>query len=280
VIRRVGFLGVLLAVQPFSAAAQTVGNPLERYVLTEPAAELRLAGRLREISGLAVTPDGRVFAHDDERAVIYQLDPRTGDLLKGFAMGDPVARGDFEGIEVVGDRFYLVSSTGTIYESPEGSDDDRLLFNTYGSVAGRACELEGLGFEPADATLLLLCKTSRDPAFTDFVTVFRWSPERGAAVDPPLRIPLTEVERATDQRGFAASGIARDPATGAYVIIAARDFAIVAVSPGGEVLGGARLDRDRHPQAEGIVFGADGSLLIADEGRDGRPRLTIYSAWP
>lgn len=278
---RSAILGLLVAANlAGSLDAQAPRNPLDRYELTEPAAEFRLSNRLREISGLSVDAEGRLFAHDDERAVIYEIDQRTGDLVKGFAMGDRVARDDFEGVEVVGDRFYLVSSTGTIYESLEGDDDERVLFNTYGSGAGRACEIEGLAYEPEDRTLLLLCKTPRVDALLDRVTIFRWSLDARAPLGPAIAVALTDIERATEQRGFAASGMARDPVTGNYVLIASSDHAIIAITPDGTVLGGARLDRDRHPQAEGITFGHDGRLIIADEGRDGRARLTVYSEIP
>lgn len=255
-------------------------NPLERFVLAEPAAELRMPGRLREISGLAVSGDGRVFAHDDERAVIYEIDVRGGELVKAFAMGDVPARGDFEGIAVVDDRFFLVTSDGVIYESAEGEDDDRLLFNTFGTGVGRLCEVEGLTHEPSDRTLLLLCKTARDPALEPYVAIFRWSLVDRAMAAPPLLIDLAEVEAATDQRNFAASAIDRDPQSGNYVLIAGPDRAIVAVSPDGRVLGGARLDEDRHRQAEGIAFGSDGRMLIADEGAGRRARITAYSRIP
>src|SRR5215212_5748517 len=36
---------------------------------------------LREISGLALTDDGRVLAHDDEVARVYVIDPRAGIVL-------------------------------------------------------------------------------------------------------------------------------------------------------------------------------------------------------
>lgn len=255
-------------------------NPLDRFAFSEPAAEFRLPGRLREISGLAVSADGRVFAHDDERAVIYEVDVRSGDLIKAFAMGDTPARGDFEGIAVVDDRFYLVSSDGVIYESGEGADDDRLSFNTFGTGVGRRCEVEGLAYEPTDDTLLLLCKTARDESLRAFVSVFRWSRVERTLSAQPLLIDLDEVERATDQNNFAASGIERDPQTGHYVLIAGPDRAIVAVHRDGRVLGGGRLDADRHPQAEGITFGADGRLWIADEGASRRARLTAYAPIP
>ena len=39
---------------------------------------------LKEISGLAVSQDGRLFGHDDERSVIYQLKPVNGKIIKKF----------------------------------------------------------------------------------------------------------------------------------------------------------------------------------------------------
>ncbi len=189
-------------------------DPLARYVLSEPAAVLRLPNRLREISGLAVAGDGRLFAHDDERAVIYEVDPRAGELVKAFALGDPVSRADYEGIAVVGDRFYLVTSDGVIYESAEGRDDDRLVFNTYGTGVGRRCEIEGLAHDPIDDVLLMPCKTIRDPALRSFVPVFRWSLAERAIVDPPLLVDLEAVERATEQENFAGLGDRARPAHG------------------------------------------------------------------
>lgn len=255
-------------------------DPLARFVLTEPAAVLRLPNRLREISGLAVAGDGRLFAHDDERAVIYEVDPRAGELVKAFALGDPVARADYEGIAIVEDRFYLVSSDGVIYEGAEGADDERLVFNTYGTGLGRRCEIEGLAHDPVADVLLLPCKTVRDESLRPFVTIFRWSLTERMVADPPVLIDLAAVEEATEQRHFAVSGIARDPISGAFVLIAGPDRAIVSVSRDGEVLGGARLDGDLHRQAEGIEFGSDGRLFIADEGAGRRARITAYAAIP
>src|SRR4051812_5616551 len=49
---------------------------------------------LREISGLALKADGHVLAHNDERAMISEIDPTTGIVLKHFVLdGEP--HGDF-----------------------------------------------------------------------------------------------------------------------------------------------------------------------------------------
>src|SRR5262245_54963359 len=70
--------------------------PTGASLFTEtPDVQIQLPQRLREISGLAVTPDGRLFAHGDERAALYEIDPERGRILKSFSLN---VRGDFEGL--------------------------------------------------------------------------------------------------------------------------------------------------------------------------------------
>ena len=57
-----------------------------------------------------------MLAHDDERAVIYEIDFRNEGLVKAWAFGDTPARGDFEGIAVSPTRVWLVASNGRLFE--------------------------------------------------------------------------------------------------------------------------------------------------------------------
>jgi len=258
--------------------AQATSPALGRYDLTSaPTTQWKLPGRLREVSGLATTRDGRLFGHDDERAVIYEIDYQEGAFVKAFSMGEPPAHADFEGVAVVDDRFYLVTSDGRLYESAEGEDDQRMLFNTYDTGVGRYCEVEGLTFEPSDRSMLVLCKQARAKALKDFVTVYRWSIDaRRMAADSLIQIPLRDVTSQIDGKSFSPSGIERHPETGTYLVVAAREDAIAEFSPRGEVLGVFKLPDKIHRQVEGIALGRDGSLLLADEGGGGRARLSVY----
>jgi hypothetical protein len=52
---------------------------LQRYDFSKDGGSRHtLARALEEISGLTLTPEGHLLAHDDERAVVYQIDPRDG----------------------------------------------------------------------------------------------------------------------------------------------------------------------------------------------------------
>ncbi|MDE0682021.1 MAG: hypothetical protein OXI63_03810, partial [Candidatus Poribacteria bacterium] len=63
-----------------SAGTKAVGQrkiSLESYDLkVETATHWKLPGRLYEISGLAMTLDNRLMAHNDEKAGIYEIDYR------------------------------------------------------------------------------------------------------------------------------------------------------------------------------------------------------------
>jgi hypothetical protein len=236
----------------------------------------KLHDRIREISGLATTPDDRVWAHNDELGIIYQLDISNGKVVKTFALGYPTVAGDFEGIAFADNSFYLVDSDGLIYEGPEGENNERVLYKAYETRVGRKCEVEGLEFDPIDRVLLILCKRARVEELEDYVGIYRWSVDQQALLQDPVLIPLDPLTEGVDEKRFHPSGIARNPTTGTYFMIAAQQRGIAEVKLDGAVIAVRRLSKDLHRQAEGITFTSNGTLLIADEGSGKKARLTLY----
>ncbi|HUF75282.1 MAG TPA: hypothetical protein VMM35_03345, partial [Longimicrobiales bacterium] len=138
---------LLLVLGPATAACQgqrTGSTVLDRHDFARSTSHFELPGRLDEISGLAVTPDGRLFGHDDERALVHEIDPMSGSVGKRFSAGDPPLRGDFEGIAIVGERFFLVTSTGLLYEMREADDRSEAPYRISDTGLGAHCEVEGL----------------------------------------------------------------------------------------------------------------------------------------
>ena len=268
---------LLFAVSSSPAQAQTE-SVLSAYRLDRgPNTEFRLSNRLREISGLAASPEGNVFAHDDEHGIVYQIEPRSGDLLKAFALGDPTIKGDFEGIALVDDRLFLVNSDGRLFETREGEDGKRTLYNTYGTGIGRRCEAEGLAFEPSDRTLWIICKTPRDNELEDHIVIFRWSVDtREMARDSLLKIPTESLTDALSTRRIRPSGLERHP-SGHYIIVAAAESVVIEITREGAVVDAVTLPKRSHRQVEGITFLPDGQLVMADEGGRRRSRLTLYT---
>ena len=263
------------------AAGETRGHPsagvLARYDLAGPPQDRwELPRDLAEPSGLAVAGGGRVLAHGDERAVVFELDPAAHRVVKRFEFGRPAARGDFEGVAVVDSRVFLVTSDGVLYEGPEGADGEAVEFVTHSTGAGRSCEVEGLAYDPGTRSLLLACKTPRVAALEGRLTVLGWSLDRGALdPEPRLSVPL---ERGFGRAGFHPSELVREPGTGHYLVLAAREHAIAELSSAGDVVATVALPRRLHPQAEGLALASDGSLLIGNErkSKDSRGTLSTY----
>ena len=272
--RLVGLEGRTPAPQRSAQEASALG----RYSLGEDRrVQWRLPNRLREISGLAVASTDRVFAHNDERAIIYEIDVREQRISKEFALGDPPVRADFEGLFVLEDRFFLVTSDGVLFESFEGDDDERLDYNMYVTGAGRLCEVEGLAANVERTHLLLACKTPRTRELRSWVTLLPWSiEERRLEPDRMIRFPLDAFTEHVKGDRFSPSGLSQVPGSDHFFLVAAGQNAIAEVSLDGRLWGITSLDKGRHRQTEGVAFLSDGTLVLADEGSRRGGRLTFY----
>lgn len=258
------------------AGGQAVTTIVDRHDFENRTRRTDLPGRLDEISGLAFTPDGRLFAHDDERGRIYEIDPESGEVGKRFELQGDV-RDDFEGITIAGTRFFLISSAGFLYEFTEADDDASTPFRRTDTRLGAGCEVEGLDYDTRSEALLIACKVVT-PDRGD-VVVARLPLDPAAPPLAPIRIPRRHLLVHGLEAGFAPSGIAVDPA-GTLVLVSARTESILEVDRDGTVVAGVRLSKSRHPQPEGVAFGPDGTLYIADERNGQDARLTMYALRP
>jgi len=254
---------------------------LGRYDFSrDPDTRTELPLKLTEISGLAVSEDGRIFAHDDERAIISEVNASSGQVVKSFAIGDRSIRGDFEGLAVAHGRFYMVTSDGTIYETAEGNDGERVRFERRITDLGAECEIEGLSYDPSSRTLLLACKECHKEALCNSITVFRWSIDSKAlAKAATLRVPFAALQK-VGLNTFNPSGIERDPQTGNYLLIAAKQRSIIEITPAGKLVASTKLARRWHRQSEGIAVLPNLTLAIGDEGgkKTGRGSLALYAS--
>ena len=252
---------------------------LANYDLDEPARHIKLTKRLQEISGLAMLPENRLLAHDDERGVVVEIDYRDGSIVKDFAIGN--RRGaiadDFEGIAAAEGRLYLVSSSGRLYEFDEGADGTTVLYKLYETGIGRYYEIEGLAYNPDQRALILVSKNPRNSKQAGLITIYRWSlSTRRLVEDGSILIEASALASRIDRKRFQPSGIERHPVSGNYFVVAARQRAIAEITPQGAVLTVRELEAGRHRQAEGIAFASDSTMVIADEGAGKRATLSFY----
>ena len=237
------------------------------------AQQWRLSDRLREISGLDLTPDGYLLAHDDERGSIYVLDYRELRHVKTFRLGQPTARDDFEAVAMADGRIYVMTSLGRLYEAPEGEDRERVRYNTFDTGLGRTCEVEGLTPYPP-RLLAIACKEPHAPTP---IAIHFWSLDDRRLVGEPVVIPVRELAEAIGKKRFNPSGLAYDERSGNFILIAARQEAIGEISTSGRFIAATRLSHRLHRQVEGIAIAPDGRLILADEGGKKKARLTVYT---
>ncbi|MDX1647855.1 MAG: SdiA-regulated domain-containing protein, partial [Longimicrobiales bacterium] len=247
---------------------------LARYDFDEPTRRFALPGRLDEISGLAMTADGRLFGHDDERGRVHEIDPGTGEVGKRFDLGSDLARDDFEGIAVVGERFFLVSSAGRLYEFREGADEQNMRYRMTDSGLGRGCEIEGLDYDPVDDALLFACKTADDDG--DRIVIRRRSMDPDVGRLPDIHVDRGELDAVDLDRDFEPSALVVLPG-GTYLLASATEESLLEVDRQGRVVGGADLRNRFHRQPEGLALGDDGTLYIADEENEEDAWLTAYA---
>jgi uncharacterized protein YjiK len=268
---------LLLTLWPAAAGCQQEevgGTLLDRHDFTRSTRHFELPGRLDEISGLAVTPDGRLFGHDDERALVHEIDPVGGSVGKRFSAGDPPLRGDFEGIAIVGERFFLVTSTGLLYEMREADDRSEAPYRVSDTGLGAHCEVEGLDYDPVDDALLFACKVTRPER--DVLVVHRLPLDPGRGPLAPIEVERSQLAAHGVRADFEPSAIAVDPG-GTLIMVSAPIESLIEVDRRGNVLAGYRLSRRRHPQPEGLAFGLDGTLYIADEQNGQDARISVYA---
>ena len=272
---------------PPDEAFSIAGHRYSQATLTQYG----LPKALNEISGLALDGKGRLFAHNDERSRIYRIDMSAGRIVQRLQLeGEP--RDDFEGIAATADHLYLVSSTGTLYETGDRAAlesaiasetlDAELPYVRY--PAALPCEVEGLARAAADDRLIVACKNLHAAPDDVAIELHVWSiTEKAYLPDEKLRISWQALDDLPGRpKRLQPSGIELT-AGGNYLLLAGRQRLLLEFSPTGEFIDAARMPGSgRHPQAEGIAMTAAGLLLIADEAAKGSGqknnggRLSVY----
>ena len=220
-----------------------------------------------EISGLAMTDNGLIAAIEDETGHIYFLD-LDGKIVKRLKFG---GGGDYESIEQVEGRFYVMESNGDLTSFEISGDEivDRKRDDTPFSSKN---DVEGLG--RLGDHLLVACKASAEVENNDAKdkAIYIMDTNNNLDEKPFITIEKKDLEKIIQQRfpavkihEFDPSGIAVHPETGQIFILSA-DHILLITSPKGDPQEVILLDKRIYPQPEGICFQPDGDLILSSEG--------------
>lgn len=252
------------------------------YRLNEPDLRLGLSSELAEISGLAIHPDGRLLAVQDEKGYVYSLDLVSGEVIDKYKFEKS---GDYEGIAVNGKHTFVLRSDGDVYRIKNLGKDNQKTKKLENALETRN-DAEGLEFD-ADGKLLIACKgDSRiDGNKKDHRAVYAFDLQTNVLSEKPfLDIKLEKLKSLTrdDKTNFRPSALARHPITGDYYILATVGKLLVVLSPDGEPYRAIDLRGGDFLQPEGIAFLANGDLLISNEAhvKGGRATLLRFTYQP
>ena len=267
------------------------------YALDEPARTLTLAPELTEISGLAMSPDGKhLVCLQDELATLFFLDPKTGKIEKRVSFGK---EGDYEGVETVGQELFAVRNSGAVVRirMEQGAFKEKETFKNFLNSEN---DIEGLGYDPVRNSLLLACKGlgGQGANFTEKKAVYALNLNTltldsvpalcieysalKAFLDANPQIPkqedlLQDLGSGPEDFKFAPSGIAVHPLSGHWYILSAKERTLLVVRPtDGQIVHLAKLKGKQLEQPEGICFDEKGNLFISSEGKDRAPVVQVY----
>ncbi len=234
---------------------------------------MQLPKALREISGLTLMPDGTLLAVADEKAHIFRINMQARLVEKLTKFGDPVKKGDFEGISLSGGHLYVVTSDGVLWR--KALQADAKDYTKLKTGVGELCEVEGLTAWELRQLLLVLCKEGRHRSTRGKLTIYGWSiPQQMLLAEPVVQIDY----RAAGLPELHPSGISFSADGKRLFIVAAKQQSFVELNLDGSVVRGGRFPFPAtHPQTEGVVITAENTLYLADEGGKDRGRVTQYA---
>jgi len=244
---------------------------------------MQLPNELIEISGLTYDASANVLiGHDDELGILYFIDFDGKRIDSKLKIGDI---GDFEGVELVDDKIYLINSQGDVLEHRVGTSGS-VKFKTGLNASNN---VEGLCYKDGQLLIALKGKPEMSPSqrLSGSRVVYAYSLEEQKLIEEPyLLFPYTKLrsffngsisaELENRLKAFAPSGIAIHPETKDFYILSFKGGLMLVCNEQAEIKDIYLLDGKDHRQPEGICFDKQNRLYIANEARKRTPVIHRY----
>lgn len=249
-----------------------------------------LPAYMNEVSGLSW--DGNVlWCVHDEKGWIYTMDTSCSHIDSVQVM----TKGDLEDLVWQKDTLFILKSNGKVYFWQKKMKNATLL----GQVPDISIDVEGLTYDRNQQRLLLACKSARqndDPQCRDIlmmhprtgmidstltIHIHASAIEKYCTASPPPNTEIMWSNYFISKKGnwkWAPSAIAIQPGTNLWWILSAKSNTILVYdSVQQKIQDIIFLIKEKHPQAEGMLFTPDGLLWISDESVGGAsPWITLY----
>ncbi len=261
------------------------------YDLNNPDEEYKLSGKLVEISGLSLSEDGGfLLANNDEQGKVFYLNKTNGEIVKELKFHKS---GDYEGVEAVNGKIYVIRNTGTLYEIQNPAEEDLEVESFKNHLTG-AFDVEGLGHDPKNNRLLVACKgiSGEGKEYKGKRGIYAFDLNSNTLSKKPVfLISRSDIKKYIQTNSdkleklletfvpnqaasaFAPSGIAVHPNSNDIYILSSVGKLLVVINQKGKLMHIQQIDKNIIQQPEGICFEKDGTLWISSEGKGKRARL-------
>lgn len=240
------------------------------YNFLKPSKVIDLPDVLREISGMAMASENRLYLIQDELGALFEYDLKTREVGEIIRFTDT---GDFEDVAVGNQMAYVLRSDGTIFS-----------FKTNRPMATPKIERapvqspdnEGLFYDPSRNLLFLSAKSKPENGDSNQRLVYQMVPGKVNQVEVAFTINTAEISRflaksfpgAADKDkdyNFNPSAIAVHPLTGETYVLSANDR-MLAVFENKKLKKVFPLPAGIYHKPEGLAFAKNGDLYISSEG--------------
>ena len=154
--------------------------------LRSPDNSWELPAVLREVSGIALMPDGTMACIQDEEGKIFVYDLAEKKITREIPFADP---GDYEGISIANEDAYVLRSDGAIFEVA-GFKNENPTVKSYKPSLPATINMEGMAYDDQNNRLLLAPK-GYDPKLKGHKAIYAFSLDtKKLETDPIIKIPL------------------------------------------------------------------------------------------
>jgi len=269
------------------------------YSINRPSNTYELESQLREISGLTYEKENKLLCVNDEQGYIFEYDLMKRVVSRKIKFAK---KGDFEGVELIGDEGVVLRSDGKLYFI---GDVNNQLSESVKVKTGLSSKnnTEGLAYDPSTHSLLIACKGMPhfNSVYSDKRAIYRYSiTDSILSRKPSILIDQGELETILNldaytkfsnkllkglapSKGnltFQPSALAIHPISKNIYVIGSVGKLLLVLNPQGELLAVNRLKRKIFPQPEGICFAPDGTLFISTEGKVSQGKIYQFQYKP
>jgi hypothetical protein len=251
----------------------TVNDGKFQYDLAGSHQRYTMPKDLEEISALSIYGKSHLACLQDEDGVLFFYNFKKQQISRTEKFGK---KGDYEGLEIVGRKAYVLRSDGKIYTFD--IKNDRI-----GEVSKLDTDLssendtEGLGYDKTSNELLIACKAKPDTKNAEVKgkTVYAYNlTDHKFHKEPRYRISKKKYHKFLDEKNlskkkhstYKPSAIAVHPVTENIYIIGSVGKMLTILNRQNEILDLIPLNPKVFRQPEGICFDDKGVLFIASEG--------------